>query len=559
MTTAIADLKRTVKRHRGAGAEPEDLLSFLEQRIRPRSGVAWSLESHEYLRAIALDDCRVKVIEKAAQMGASTLAIGELLQLGIAGYHVGYFLDTAARMQQFVQARLDPIINADDELVRQVVEEEWKPADRPRRRGGKGADNVRLKRIGKGRALFLSTGAMGEVKTHDLDCIMMDEVAELNETIAEFAQDRLLHSKLKRERWFSQPDVPEMDIDDYFLRSDRRYWKLRCRRCRTWTALELRFPDVLRQVRGQWRIGCPSCDLPFDPSAGEWVAMHPDRESHGYHLSQLFGPQITAAEIAQQWERAQSRPNRMRRFMISILGLPFAGDRQPITDALLNDRCGDWGISASGSGMIPMGIAYAGIDVGDVIHLAIARYQEGQGKVIWLEELSDWERLEKRLRDHNVTAFVIDARPEKTKAKELCRKLGVGALIYTGAGQQTTVGEEDADTDPVRRLSMNRTDLLDELVGVLAVGDLRLPRPGLPETQKAREHLKRLVRDRRDDGSFAYRRNVENHYALALAHMVAALRYQSALKLSPPGHFHGEQPGEQSRHIYGETFAPRRW
>ncbi len=492
-------------------------------------------------------------------MGASTAAVGTLIHTAKAGRHIGYFLPTQGHMKTFVQGIVDPIIDNSDEITRLVTEEEWKPPDRPKRRGGGGADNVRVKSIGPGKAYFLSTKVKSEVKSTPLDMIMMDEVAELDPDIVEFAQDRLLHSDYRREWWYSQPGVPEMDIDERFLRSDMKFWQIRCRRCRTWTALELSFPDVLIQVRGEWRIACPSCHAKLHRKDGQWVAMHPDREVSGYHLSQLYGPYVDAALIAEQWAHAQTRPNRMERFHISILGLPFAGDRKPLTEVVLNDRCGTWGISPVGKGAdLPLGIPYAGIDVGDVIHLAIARYAGGVGRVVWLEETPDWELVQKRLRDHNVAAFIIDAKPEKTKAKELCRALGNGAIIYTGA-QNRTIGTEDADTKPVQKISMGRTDLLDELVGAFLSGELYLPRPGLPQTQRAREHLGRVVKDRRSDGSFEYRKAVENHYAFALAHMLAGVNAQGALGLTPAGHFERSLPHEDSRHIFGQTFAPRRW
>ncbi len=514
----------------------------------------WTLEGHEYLCGIAEDESQIVVIEKAAQLGASTLVIGELLRACLVGYNAGYFLDTKGRMQRYVQGKIDPIINGSPELMRHVGEEQ--PTfglDLPKRRGGRPADNVHVKRVGRGLAYFLSTRVMGDVKSLDLDMIVMDEVAELDEEKAEFAQDRLLHSSLKRQWWLSQPDIPEMDIDDWFKRSDQKYWLLRCRRCRTWTALELAFPDCLVKVRGEWRIACPRCHARLHREDGKWVAMHPDRDISGYHLTQLYGPHTTAAEIAAGWERAQTRPSRMRRFMISIIGQPYAGDRQPITDALLNTRCGEWGITASGRGDLPQGAAFAGIDVGDVIHIWIARFgDDGPARTVWLEATRDWAIVEKRLRDHGVQMFVVDAMPEKTKAKELCRSVGPGAIVYT-SGRRTSYGIEDQETAPVHTISVDRTEMLDALVDAITAGELLLPKPTLPETQTAREHLKRLVKDKADDNTYRYRRAVENHFAFAAAHMLLARTGQTALKLAPAGHL-----GPVADHIIGGSLVPPR-
>lgn len=526
--------------------------------MRPRRNQPWSLDRHEYLRGLVEDKSRVIVIEKGAQLGISTLMIAEALHTCQAGYNAGYFLSTKGHMQRFVQGQVDPIIDASDELTALVATEEF-VSDRPRRRGGGGADNIHLKRIRNAYIYFLSTRVMADVKTVPLDAIYMDEVAELDKEKSAFAQDRLLHSEMKRQRWLSQPDVPEMDIDGMFQGSDQKYWMLKCRRCRAWTALELVFPECLVQVKGEWRIACPRCHARLCREDGEWVAQHPGREVSGYHLSQLYGPHITAKEIADQWQAAQADEREMRRFMISILGRAYAGEKQPITDALLKARCGDWGLSATGKADVPKGLPFAGIDQGDMLHLMIGNLSDGALRIVWLEQTPSWEVVERRLRDHGVSMFVVDAMPYKPDAKRLVKALKCGAILYSSAQQRTSYGIEDKETEPVHTINVYRTEYLDRVGHALAAGILWLPKAYLPETMRAKEHLKRLIRERRDDGSFVYRRNVENHYGMAAANMLQALEGQAALNLAPAGHFEIPMKHQPSRHVIGEPLAPRRW
>ena len=530
----------------------------MKARIKLRAGQPWSLRDHEYLRAIAEDRSQVIVIEKAAQMGVSTLLLSELLHLCLQGEHAGYFLDTSGHMRRLVQGRLDPIINADDELTRQVVEARFEGGQQFRRRGGRAADNVALKHIGRGTAYFLATRVMADVKTVDLDAIYMDEVAELDEAKSEFAADRLLHSNLKLQRWVSQPDIPGMDIDDWFQRSDQKYWKMRCPKCRRWIALELAWPDCLYEVRGEWRIGCPKCHIALKRSGGQWVATHPKRSISGYHLSQLYGPRITPAEIAEQWKRAQTRPSRLRRFNISILGQPSAGERQPITDELLEQRCGTWGISPDGKGDLPRGVPFAGIDQGDLIHLAIGRLDtEGKVRIVWLEETPEWGLVERRLKEYGAF-FICDAMPYKTEAKRLCRNLKSGAILYSSA-KRTIYGIEDGETAPVHTINVDRSEYMDRVVDALRAGDLFLPAPHLDQTARAREHLKRFVRDKGDDGSLSYRRGVENHYGMAIASLLLGIESQGALHLAPAGHFETAGAGQRSTHLVGPSHIPKAW
>ena len=560
MTAKPEELREIAEQALAQSAEREGLLPFLQRYVKPE-GREWTLEGHEYLRALAEDPARHIVVEKAAQMGLSTLFIGELLQVCLAGHRAGYFLDTKAAMSEFVQARIDPIIDADDELMHQVVEERFEP-DRPRRRG-KGVDNIRQKKIGRGLAYFLGVNNRGDVRTRALDAVYLDEVSELDPDLVDFVDDRMLHSTLRLRREISQPRIPEMDIDEAFQLSDMKYWQIRCRRCRTWSALELSFPACLVQVKGEWRIACPRCHARVYRKNGEWVALHPGRDISGYHLSQLYGAYCTAEMIAQKWALAQTRPSRMENFMVSYLGLPFAGDRQPMPPGFTQGYCGDWTMSLDGKGAnLPAGIAFAGIDVGDMCHLVIARYaQEGErrvGRIVLLEQTNRWELLLQRLQQHEVKMVVVDAMPYKPDAKRLCRAFGPAAIIYSNA-MATHYGIEDGETEPVHTIKVDRTEYMDAVSDAFRAGELWLPRASMTEVALARDQLGRFVKDKRADGSFAYRRSVDNHYGMAIANMLMAVTGQQALHLAPAGHFHGGMTGERSRHIVGDNLAPRRW
>ena len=570
--TAAHNLAEAADRALGASADRIGLRTFLETFIRPE-GNLWSLAGHEYLRAIVEDRAAHIVVEKAAQLGLSTLMVGEMLQCCLAGQKAGYFFDTKEAMREFVQSRVDPIIDSSDELVKLVVERKFEP-DRPKRKGKGGADNVRFKQIGpNGLAYFLAVNNRGDVRTRALDRVYLDEVSEHDPELAAFVDDRMMHSKVRCRREISQPRIPGMDIDDAFQRSDMKFWKLRCSRCRSWTALEMRFPDCLVKVKDEWRICCPKChaklinEIPAtktEPARremeGEWVALHPDRSISGYHMSQLYGPHITAGYIGEKWAAAQTRAHLMQNFVISILGNPYAGDNQPITEELLRMRSGEWGMTMTGKGNLPPGVAYAGIDVGDVRHLVIYRVcADGVDRVVWLEATRDWDLIRKRLVDHEVIFFAVDALPEKTKAKELCLSLAYkdgrprGAIVYTSS-QSSSVGWEDEDTAPVRVIKTNRTDMLDDLAWDMQAGRFWLPTQRIEEVLVACQHFARLVKDRdRESGAYRYRKNVENHYGMAAAMGRLAKAMSPAILPPPAGHFALDKKGNPNmqEHLIG--------
>jgi hypothetical protein len=557
----------------GAPANLTDPVAWFQSHIRLR-GKPWALDGHEYLRAIVEDPAEHIVIEKAAQLGISTAVIGRMILACLTGLKAGYFLESRGYMTTFVQDRFDPIITADKRLARAVVEGEYQVEDLAGRH--KRADSVRLKHIGPGSAYFCVTQKRSDVKNVDLDLVILDEVAELNAELVDWVDDRLLHSGYKRRYEVSQPDVPNWGIDERFRLSDQKYWALRCPRCRLRTAVELEFPACLEWVDGKRRISagdfildetcrglttdnfrlvCPRCHARLDPEAGEWITRNLGARISGYHLSQLYGPAIDAPAIARKWIAAQSRPSRMANFYISILGLPYAGDRQPLTEELLAEHCGGWRPSPSGTTEnLPSGAAFAGIDVGDVCHLVIVRRgDDGVFRLVWGEATGSWQLLERRLHDYDVRMVVVDAMPYKTSAKALVRAFKRGAISYMSA-QSTRYSIEDGETDPVHVINCDRTEATDALVDAMTAGDLWLPRSSELLTASIKAHLKNLIKDKNADGSMTYKRGLDDHYAQALIRALLAAGGSKALGMGPCEHL-----GDSRSWRVGRSIVPTKW
>ena len=72
---------------------------------------------------------------------------------------------------------------------------------------------------------------MSDVKSIDLDLVILDEVDELDPGLASFIDDRILHSSYRRRIALSQPSVPGFGIDAEFEGSDQQHFLLRCNRC----------------------------------------------------------------------------------------------------------------------------------------------------------------------------------------------------------------------------------------------------------------------------------------------------------------------------------------
>ena len=128
------------------------------------------------------------------------------------------------------------------------------------------------------------------------------------------------------------------------------------------------------------------------------------------------------------------------------------------------------------------------------------------------------------------------------------------------SAQSSSVGWEDEEITPVRVIKTNRTDMIDELVWDMQRGTFWLPTQRLDEVLVACQHFTRLVKDlNRETGVYRYRKNVENHYGMAAAMGRLAKQRAPAILPPPAGHFAPAMRGQQSEHIIGQTFAPRRW
>lgn len=527
---------------------PTEPLAFFAAHIRP-GGRPWSLLGHEFLRAPVTDPAPHLVFQKAAQLGLSTLAIGKLIHWCVQGRKVGYYLSDRDFMTAFVQDRVDPIINADPDLARATLEgkvfDRLDGAVRARR---KSADNLRIKHIGGGSAWFMGLQKRKDVKSLDLDAYILDEVDEVDQDLAVWLGDRLLHSTFKRILELSQPSVPDWGIAERYEASDQKVWLHRCPRCATWHCLEDEWPDNFRALKRAKtpELLCLKCDarLISPRTRCEWVARHPGREVSGYRLSQLYGPAMSPQELQRRWAPCARSRTKLENFTISLLGLPFPGDRQPLSESVLQGACGDWPLGVDGyraTLVVPRGesgpLVVAGIDQGDQLHLLIGVYWQELLAVVWAEVIEDdWELLGRRLTANGVDFFVIDALPNKSNAKRLLRSGLNGAMSYLNAQSLAVRWEEQDTAQPLRVVVDDRTTAIDEMADEVAAGLIKLPSPRLDITQLIKRHAKALVKDFDPvTGKMTYKRGVENHFGMALTSLRQARQIALQLGLGPRG------------------------
>jgi len=521
-------------------------------------GSVFSFDGHEYLREIysALDgwyeDTDV-VIEKAAQMGASEWAISAAFWFAdvVPGTRVIYWFPTDTDVADFSRDRITAAI-ADSEHLQEIVGGGRAIAEAAKRSRttGPDVDNVHLKSVRSSLIYFRGMFAKRRAKSIPADFLIFDELDEAPPNNLAQARERMSHSPWKWVLSLSTPSLPDFGIDVSWRQSDQRFLHLECG-CREGTVLEDNFPECIGlSGDGQdvW-LRCPKCGKErLDPcwlaTVGEyvgWIPRYPEKKAkRGYHLSQLFSTAISTRAV---WTEFTSPKVDIAEFHNSKLGLPYAGDRVPLTRELLAQCHGDWPLAAVGQDVC------IGIDQGDQLHIVVTKPDFNTGLVRVLnariiEERDPWPEAYRLIDSYVNATIVIDALPNKADARRLVdRYKGRAWMCYYSDQQKDVISQDSDETDPDRgcKVTAHRTETLDRVVDAFkrtAAGlktGIVLPHASVPINKPIYDHLCALAKIKRPkvisiggttretgEYSFVYIETGPDHFAHAINYSCVA-------------------------------------
>ncbi len=472
-------------------------------------GAKFSFEGHKYLENTYVDAHYNEVFMKAAQVGISTRMALKTFWLGdMMPSTALYYFPTDGDVEDFSNERIKKLILASPFLSQKIM----------------GTDNVGLKQIGQSTVYFRGMKSKTRVKSVRGDYVILDELDESDQENVEFAKDRVMKSKLQWISMLSQPSVKNFGIHRAFQATDQRYFLLKCPACNNWCNVVESFPHCMIKLHNKSAyLGCTKCHAPLDTQAGEYVAKFPSRtKARGWQLSQLYttvipqGYDSPVQKFYDAWHSAKKKSEK-KRIMISVVGVPYSGDDQPLTEETLIPALGTHKMKSRHS------VSYMGVDVGDTMH-AVVLHEAGDGKLVihWLEEIhDDWSRLDKLMLDHEVEVCVIDAMPYKNSAKDFCRRHPGKAYIQYFKGDTLKVGSEGEGDRAVPKIHIDRTESLDDTVDYFKKGEIMIPdRSEYEVVEIFLDHLKMLIKDVKEDAAgnkkFVYRKNCPNHFGMAV-------------------------------------------
>ena len=506
----LADIDRAWRR--GLQPEPAIVVSDWADRHRMLPYTAaepgrWRTDRTPYLREImdslsAASPIERIVMMKGAQTGGTETGLNWL----------GYIIQNAPGLVMLVQpsldmvrrntvTRIDPLIAASP-VLRELVS-----APRSRDAGNslfrKSFPGGQLVMTGANSAIGLRSTPVRYLFLDEVDGYPGDADGE-GDPVALAIQRTATFRGRRKILMVSTPTLKgHSRIEAAFLESDQRYYNVPCLHCGTKAPItwsRIRWPEGRRQ---EAYLACESCggvhhehDKPRLLQAGCWVpAASGDGRTAGFHLSALYSPWETWAEIAVEHSKVRKDPPRLQVWVNTKLGESWedqAGDIVP-ADPLMARR-EDW------DEPLPEGVAVltAGVDVqGDRLELQVLGWGRDEEcwvidyRVIWGDPSGPrvWADLDlalsmtyrhcKAVPDFDVRAVAVDTGGHHTKAAyEFCRTR-LSRRVWAVKGR----GGPGIPVWPRRPTRSNRGGLPLFVIGVDAVKDavyarLRLTEPG---------------------------------------------------------------------------------
>ena len=280
------------------------------------------------LDAVSDKDVRGIVMMKSAQIGYTV----------ILGIIIAYYIDhepcpillvqpTGTMAKAFSKDRLAPMIR-DTPALRGKIKN-----SRERDSG-----NTTLhKQFPGGQLTIAAAGSSSDLASRPIRVVLLDEVDRYEQSVKNEGDPSSLAIKRTNNYWNAKwimgstpTRANESRVYDEFKKSDQRYFKLTCPHCGEMQALKF---DGMKWEEGKPETAFYACehngcvindgDKLRMLQTGVWQASKPSAGIAGFHISELYSPWRSWAQIASDYESKKTTPETMQTFWNTVLGLPF--------------------------------------------------------------------------------------------------------------------------------------------------------------------------------------------------------------------------------------------
>lgn len=172
-----------------------------------------------------------------------------------------------------------------------------------------------------------------------VDCVVYDEVQDINYDQIPIVQETMALSPYKREIFAGTPLDSTNTIQSLWKTSSQLEWMMKCG-CGHWNSLtEGNEPMKMIMPHG---LSCSKCSKKLNARTGEWAAGNPKNYlMAGYHLAQPILPFFNETE--KEWKeiyvKCTSGKYDQKKIMNEVFGLSFDIGTKPITEEELRKVC----------------------------------------------------------------------------------------------------------------------------------------------------------------------------------------------------------------------------
>lgn len=359
-------------------------------------------QNHRFMIDVYADKHPDIVCIKSAQVGFSVFAIlSSLHELRYERRNILYALPTRNVVQDFVVPKVNPLITSNDEIAKDV-----------------GSDSVSLKKVGE-RFIYFKGGSEREAISVSADTLIIDEFDRMPDmNIVTMFDSRLQAAAEPRRKRFSNPSQIGFGIDRLYKDSNQFHWMVTCHHCGYEYYIDFESNGKCHYVDKDKAIfACGSCGEALsdaDRITGRWVAKYPgNTKRHGYWISQMMAPWVTAARIIEQYEEMD-----ITTFHNMVLGKAYTPSDLIVSREAILRACVPSVIPRI---QVAMGVDQKASEMEWVAGTARGVFAYGRAK--------SWEEIE-RLKLMWNAVMVMDAMPYGTGPKMLAEKYSDAFMCY---------------------------------------------------------------------------------------------------------------------------------
>lgn len=379
---------------------------------------------------------KILVIQKATQLGLTVWEVLANIYMAIkwGPVTIGMFMPDQATASYKSEHRFMRIVRSVPQIYQAMTS-----AVRGGEKKTVGEGNVLTRTMGESIFLFLWTSGRVSTESRPMDVVTLDEVQEMDLAEIDKVRARTGDSDVAFTMLLSTANMPELDINFWYLMGTQEVWQTLCPHCDAMS--DLTDPAGIFPARsigyntGQIPTAplneyvwlCPECGGHIvDPQVGEYKAFKPGAAFRSFMLPRTISPRMTPREMIESFGRAKTGDQK-KSFYNRTLARPYIdADQLPVTmghclAAVEAGRLAGVVWEKSGVG------CYMGIDQMGSFNAVIIkkRLPDGRQATVHVEAVFDadpFARCSALMEEFGVVVCVVEQLPNVNDARRFANK-----------------------------------------------------------------------------------------------------------------------------------------